>query len=141
MNSILVMIGCVLSFPNAESLTLILFWGAPTFSFADSDDYSLARGLRPLGMSFNIGNMAGFSPNLTLQEIPPDPTKNLDQIDDDPAFSWVPRWNNRLVLEAWSLGTFMRLNWWETWMADMKRREDKRLLDEKKEQFWKWAFP
>jgi hypothetical protein len=105
----------------------------PTFSVADCDDYSLARGLRPLGMSFNIGNMAGFSPNLTLQEIPPDPTKNLDQIDDDPAFSWVPRWNNRLVLEAWSLGTFIRLNWWETWMADMKRREDKRLLDEKKE--------
>ena len=38
----------------------------------------------------------------------------------DPLFAWIPRWRDKLVLEAWSLGTFMRLKWWEDNEADVE---------------------
>ena len=33
-------------------------------------------------------------------------------------FAWIPRWRDKLVLEAWSLGTFMRMDWAEKHQAE-----------------------
>ena len=41
-------------------------------------------------------------------------------------FKWIPRWRDKVVIELWSMGTFMRLDWSEKHQAVVaaKAKED-----------------
>lgn len=54
-----------------------------------------------------------------------------ESILTDDLFGWIPRWRDKLVLEAWSLGTFMRLDWWEKNQAQVAQ-----IGREKNEEEW-----